>query len=171
MLGSRWGFLRDSPTRSMDSNPSHRKIHKVCGLTWEFMCRYWASSVLMPVQCTASLNAHGGHEAAHLGQQGMLTALSQDAKQNKVDSSPEQALQQDFAVLVCGCTKVILVLERCSQSWSTETNNVSKLSKSFQQHPWSTLPYTGVSKTSSNDCSPTFLPCGQSREKKKKKQQ
>lgn len=46
-------------------------------------------------------------------------------------------------------------MQRFSQSWCKEADDVSELSKLLKDHPRNTLLYIGVSKASSNDCPPS----------------
>lgn len=68
-------------TRPLGSNPGYRGNHKIHGPTLEHMCRDWASSGALACAVekhTQNTPVMTASSSAHLGQQGTLTASSED---------------------------------------------------------------------------------------------
>lgn len=86
LKSARWGFLKDSPTRLLNSALATAKNHKLCYPTLQHMRPHWACWVTGTcAKDSMPQYLQGTRWPALLGQQGMATASSEDQRKKQAE--------------------------------------------------------------------------------------
>lgn len=140
-----WGTPPPPRPSQLDSDPSLRENHKIYNPTLEYRCQDWTASV---ADAHTVKNTTSSSEPIEDVEYLFKRWKAEQVGQLYWPGLPVNAWVRRY-------TKVDLVaqwhLERLSQPCN-KANNISELSRPLNQHLWSILPYSWVSKATSNDC-------------------